>query len=551
MRMLSSRPRHRAILCTVVLALLLPALTAASASAQTAYVTNLSGASVTPFDTETGLVGAPIPVGDSPRAVAVTPDGSTAYVVNLESDDVTPIDTATATAGSPIEVGDAPVAIAVAPDGQTAYVVDQGADTVTPIDVAGGIAEAPIAVGDAPSGIAISPDGSTAYVTDLADDEVTPVDLSTQTAGSPIAVGDGPLGIAISPDGSTAYVANINEDSVSPIDLATGVAGPAIEVGDGPQEVAITPDGTKAYVLDIISNEVTPIDLATGTVLPNIVTGAAPFAVVVAPDGGTLYITNAESSTVTPVDTATDTVGAAIEIPVAAGIALVPYQAPVASFQATASVAGADARFDASESSELGGPGAVYSWDFGDGSTATTTTALTRHVYAAPGNYSPTLTVTNAGGCSTRLIFTGQTAFCNGGPEARTRLSLPIYPATLEPRSSAHGCLPRAAAWSRSSRPAHAVPGVRATVGVDPATTSTVTATLTYRRNGRAHRIVLDRVAIAESGRIVAPLPVKLRGILAPGSRVRLALTIMVERGCEAPTTSYRGIRTRVVTLSP
>src|ERR1700709_1393273 len=102
MRMRTASPerrcRIRPIGGAIALLLVLPTLGAASASAQTAYVTNLSDASVTPFDTETGLVGTPISVGSSPRAVAITPYGSIAYVANLESDDVTPIDTATGTA---------------------------------------------------------------------------------------------------------------------------------------------------------------------------------------------------------------------------------------------------------------------------------------------------------------------------------------------------------------------------------------------------------------------------------------------------------------------
>lgn len=544
------RSRTRPIGAVIALLLLLPILGATSASAQTAYVTNLSAASVTPFDTETGLVGTPIPVGSSPRAVAISPYGSIAYVVNLESDDVTPIDTATGTAESPIEVGDAPVAIAVSPGGQTVYVVDDGSDTVTPIDVAGGVAEAPIAVGDSPSGIAITPDGSTAYVTDLGDDTVTPIDLSTRTAGPPIAVGDAPSGIAISPDGSTVYVANLGDDTVSPIDVATGVVGPAIEVGDGPQEIAITPDGSKAYALDIIANEVTPIDLATDTALPSIITGAAPFAVAMAPDGHTLYITNAESSTVTPVDTATDTVGAAVEIPVAAGIALVPYQSPVAALHAESNEAGGAAHFDASQSSELGGPGATYSWDFGDGSDATTSTPLVSHIYASPGTYDSTLTITNAGGCSTKLVFTGQTAFCNGSHEAQAHLDLTIYPVFPRPVSSERRCPPRAAVWSSPTRPSRAVPGVRTQIATDPRAVSTVTATLAYRRNGHAHQAALGHLVLPESGRVAAPLPAKLRGVLAPGSRVRLVLTIRLERSCEPPALSQRSIRTRVVTLS-
>lgn len=545
-----ARSAHRLGIAAFPLALFALALLAASAPAQTAYVTNLSADTVTPFDTETGLVGTAIPVGETPRAVAVTPDGATAYVVNTESDDVTPIDTATGVPGAAIEVGETPTALAIAPDGQTVYVTGIGSDDVTPIDVASGAAGAPIEVGDGPSGIAITPDGSTAYVSDIFSDDLTPIDLATAAAGEPIEVGDSPSGIAIAPDGETAYVANVGDDTVSPVDTATGVAGTPVEVGDGPQEIAITPNGAKAYVLDIIANEVTPIDLTTGTVQANIVTGAAPFAVAVAPDGSTLYITNAESSTVTPVDTATDVVGDPVEIDVAAGIALVPYQAPAATFSALSDVAGGEARFDASESSELGGSGATYSWDFGDGSGATTTSPLISHSYPSPGNYTATLTVTNAGGCSTDFVFTGQTAACNGGPSALARLTLPIYPRIAGPTVSARQCRSDpAVGWGSTNRPRRPISGVRAAIQVDPAETTMVTANLSFRRHDRVHRVDLGRLAVGRSGQIATPLPAALRRSLGPGAAVRLLLTIGRQRGCDPQRISHRSIRTSVVTL--
>ena len=49
--------------------------------------------------------------------------GPIVYVANSGSGTVTPIRTATNTALAPIKVGESPVAIAITPDGQTAYVV--------------------------------------------------------------------------------------------------------------------------------------------------------------------------------------------------------------------------------------------------------------------------------------------------------------------------------------------------------------------------------------------------------------------------------------------
>ena len=74
--------------------------------------------------------------------------------------------------------------------------------------------------------------------------------------------------------------------------------------------------------------------------------------------------------------------------------------------------------FDASGSSDPDGTIAGYAWDFGDGHSARDGGARPAHAYAKPGRYRVTLTVTDQEGCSTAFVFTGQTAYCNGGPQA-------------------------------------------------------------------------------------------------------------------------------------
>jgi len=110
---------------------------------------------------------------------------------------VTPITVATNTAGTPIPVGDAPFAVAVTPDGSTAYVANFSSSDVTPIAVATNTAGTPIPVGNDPFGVAVTPDGATLYVTNSDDGDVTPIAVATNTAGTPIAVGSGPSGVAI------------------------------------------------------------------------------------------------------------------------------------------------------------------------------------------------------------------------------------------------------------------------------------------------------------------------------------------------------------------
>ena len=198
----------------------------------------------------------------------------------------------------------------------------------------------------------------------------------TNTAGTPIHVGAAPLEIAITPDGGTAYVVNADSDDVTPIDIATNTPGPSIPVGDTPFDIAITPDGATAYVVNQISNNVTPINLATrtpGTPIPS-------------------------------------------EDP--QGIAITPDQAPVARFLVTPAAAGSATTFDASASTVAFGTIASYAWNFGDGTTATTTTAVTTHTYQTAGTYTVSVTETSSAGTSTTRVFTGQTVSRNGGPQA-------------------------------------------------------------------------------------------------------------------------------------
>ena len=231
----------------------------------------------------------------------------------------------------------------------------------------------------------------------------------------------------------TAYVTNRDSDSVTPIDTATNTAGPAITVGRDPFGVAITPDDRTAYVTNGGSDSVTPIDTATNTAGPAITVGAAPFEVAITPDGKTAYVVNGGSDSVTPIDTATNTAGPAITVGGAPfGVAITPDQPPAAAFSATVAPAGSASSFDASASADLDGTITSYRWDFGDGSSQMTTSSAVSHVYARAGSYTATLTVTDDQDCSTALVFTGQTASCNGGPQARTTREV-IVRAVLTP----------------------------------------------------------------------------------------------------------------------
>jgi PKD repeat protein len=64
---------------------------------------------------------------------------------------------------------------------------------------------------------------------------------------------------------------------------------------------------------------------------------------------------------------------------------------PVASFTTTCRYL--ECTFDASGSSDSDGSVTTYAWDFGDGTTDTTSSATTTHTYPSAGSYAPALTV--------------------------------------------------------------------------------------------------------------------------------------------------------------
>ena len=177
----------------------------------TLYVANsypMPVGTVTPIQVCTNVAGKPIPVGNAPVRIAITPDGRTAYVVNQDSNNVTPISTRTDKPGKAIQVARRPSAIAITPNGKTAYVANVGfglASSVIPISTATNRTGKPIRVGDIPEAIVITKDGKTAYVLNFAaasgapEGSVTPISTATNTAAREIIVGLNPDAIAITP----------------------------------------------------------------------------------------------------------------------------------------------------------------------------------------------------------------------------------------------------------------------------------------------------------------------------------------------------------------
>jgi len=186
--------------------------------------------------------------------------------------------------------------------------------------------------------------------------------------------------------------------------------------------------------------DVAPGGTLTAKTPATVATGTNPFGVALSPDGRSAYVTNLGGASVSQYDVAPGGTLTAKTPATAAtgtnptGIALSPAQAPVAAFAAAPAPAGAASGFDASASSDPDGAVARYDWDFGDGTGAPNAGPRPTHVYALPGSYTATLTVTDDQGCSQTFLFTGQTAYCNGSATARTQRTVTIARDTTAPK---------------------------------------------------------------------------------------------------------------------
>jgi YVTN family beta-propeller protein len=420
----------------------------ADGAAPSIYVANEAAGTVSVIDAETDtVVGPAIAVGSLPQAVAISPDGATAYVTNQGSGTVSVIDTATAQVTATITVGlkadSIPAGAAISPDGSTLYVTygfrpgtEIGPGEVAVISTSTGVVTNRIEVGEEPTGIAVTPEGSKAYVADFGSGQITPITWlggANPRAQPPVDVGGTPSGVAVTPDGKTVYVTNGSADEVSVLDAATGALTTTLTDPsfDGPQGVAISPGGDGAYVADFEAGRLSALG-ASGQVLGTVGVAATPFGVAYAPDGKTVYVSSSGApGSVTAIDTESRTV---IGGPVAVdddplGLAISPDQAPVAALEVSTKAAGNPTAFDASGSSVRYGQIVSYAWNFGDGTTSTTSTPTTTHIYSAPGLYKATVTETDSAGTSTARVFTGQTISRNGGPSATAEHAVAIVAA--------------------------------------------------------------------------------------------------------------------------
>jgi DNA-binding beta-propeller fold protein YncE len=437
-----------------------------------AYVANLAGGTVSQYKIGAGEVLTPqspptVDAGGAPFALAATPDGKSVYLANFSGsiDQYTVGADGSLSAKTPASIPDpnSPWNIAVSPNGKSAYVANNSTDGpngVSQYNIAADgtlTAKTPatVAAGASPWAVVVSPDGKSVYASNSADGTVSQYNVAangTLTPKSPatVNVGSGsesqPNELAISPDGKNVYVVAGSDSAVAQFDVgAGGLLSPEspAEVTTGPatspEGIVVSPDGTNVYVGDFDTGTISQFDVgADGALSPKspatVKSGANTPTLGMTPDGKSLYAGNYDGGSGTTVSQFNVGAGGLLSAkssPTVStgdgphGVLVLPHQGPMASFTATPGAAGS-ATFDGSGSSDPDGTIARYEWNFGDGTSGSSTGPVATHTYASAGTYTATLTVTDDAGCSTTQVFTGRTVYCNGTAAATTTRTVTV-----------------------------------------------------------------------------------------------------------------------------
>jgi DNA-binding beta-propeller fold protein YncE len=256
----------------------------------------------------------------------------------------------------------------------------------------------------------ITPDGRWLYATNQRSGDLSTFAIGSDgtlaPAGNRVLTGGRPEGIAIAPDGRFLYTNSIDANAVSaftigpegqlgPLGVFPTCANSQEPAACGAVATAVTPDGGAVYALDVFSDQLAAFTVAATGALVSV--PGSPL-----PSGG--------------------------DGPAFQGLAVRPNQGPIAVLRRATGVAGRPTVLDGSRSFDRDGQVVRYDWDFGDGETASDAGPTPSHVYASAGRHHVTVTVTDNEGCSSTLVFTGQTALCNGSRRATASREVIVRP---------------------------------------------------------------------------------------------------------------------------
>jgi 6-phosphogluconolactonase (cycloisomerase 2 family) len=434
-----------------------------------------------------------------PNGVAVSPSGRFVYVVNTGGEggetvggtiSVFAVEPGGALSKIPCssncKTGVEPVGVAVSPSGDFLYAANSESHSVSVFSIGAGGALSPIAcaaecevTNSTPEDIAISPNGQFLYVDERDAYHIAVFAIAANGSLTKVACTSGcatesaAYGLVVSPNGRFIYTAVIREIDAFEIGASgtlTRIPCPSCTTAANPGALAVSPNGRFLYTTNnnMPKSSVPAFEIQSSGALKPIVScgsycktedGADPEGLAVSPSGKFVYASDHEDLGLTkPYEhgiVSAFAIGSGGELSQLAcpeltcaigeltgffGLAITPDQGPTAAFSDTPAPAGSASAFNGSGSSASPEVTvASYDWSFGDGTSAPNAGPTPSHVYSAPGAYTVTLTVTDSAGCSTEVIYTGQTASCNGSSAATTSHTVTVPASGSSSGSSSSG----------------------------------------------------------------------------------------------------------------
>jgi len=245
------------------------------------------------IDTDTNRLVADVPVGGSPRTIAVG-EGAV-WVTSGEDQTVSRIDVRTNTMSQTIKVGSGPSAVAV---GGGAIWVANGLDrTVSRIDPKTNEVVQTITVGNTPTAIAYSDEA--VWVTNADDGTVSKLDPASGEVLVTLPVDAAARGIAVG--GGAVWLTDPVGNALLRLDARTNTVT-RVNVGSGPTAVAF--GNGAVWVANNLDGTVSRIDVDRRVVTKTVAVGVAPNGIAVA--GKAVWVTDEVAGTLVRIDPHSD-----------------------------------------------------------------------------------------------------------------------------------------------------------------------------------------------------------------------------------------------------
>ncbi len=219
------------------------------------------------------------------------------YIVDIRNPDGTVSNVKDFTVMQAIPVGQSPRAVAIDPERDIALVTNSGDKTVSLIDLNSLSLLATLTVGTTPTGVAVSSRAGVAAVTNTDSDTVSIINLDQRAVGATVNVAPSsgtskPIGVAIHPGTGLAVVADSNAKQVSFFSATNPGTPTTLALDVGPSAVAIDPTRNIAAVVEAGSNDVAIVNLDTKQVLDRVTGFQLPTGGIYDPDSDAFLITS-------------------------------------------------------------------------------------------------------------------------------------------------------------------------------------------------------------------------------------------------------------------